>query len=139
MFISETHIRVRYAETDQMNVVYYGNYAQYFEVARVESIRQLGYSYKEMEADGVMLPVVEMTTKFLRPAHYDDVLTIKTILREMPVDHKLIFEQEVFNEEKKLLTLGKFILYFVKIGSFEKTHIPERLRHLWLPFFPVNE
>ena len=122
-----------------MNVVYYGNYAQYFEVARVESIRQLGYSYKEMEADGIMLPVVEMTTKFLRPAHYDDVLTIKTILREMPVDHKLIFEQEVFNDEKKLLTLGKFILYFVKIGSFEKTLMPERLRHLWLPFFPEKE
>jgi acyl-CoA thioester hydrolase len=136
MFISETQIRVRYAETDQMNIVYYGNYAQYFEVARVESIRGLGYSYKEMEKDGVMLPVVEMQTKFLRPAHYDDILTIKTILRELPVDHKLIFEQEVYNEEKKLLTLGKFILYFVKTSNFEKTLMPEKLRKLYLPFFP---
>jgi acyl-CoA thioester hydrolase len=135
MFITETQIRVRYAETDQMNVVYYGNYAQYFEVARVESIRNLGYSYKEMEADGIMLPVVEMQTKFLRPAHYDDVLTIRTILREMPVDHKLIYEQEVYNDQKKLLTLGRFILYFVKKGSFEKTVMPDRLRFLMQPFF----
>jgi acyl-CoA thioester hydrolase len=135
MFITETQIRVRYAETDQMNVVYYGNYAQYFEVARVESIRNLGYSYKEMEADGIMLPVVEMQTKFLRPAHYDDVLTIRTILREMPVDHKLIYEQEVYNDQKKLLTLGRFILYFVIKGSFEKTVMPDRLRFLMQPFF----
>jgi acyl-CoA thioester hydrolase len=139
MFITETRIRVRYAETDQMNVVYYGNYAQYFEVARVESIRNLGYSYKEMEADGIMLPVVDMQTKFLRPAHYDDVLTIKSIMREMPVDHKLLYEQEVYNEEHKLLTLGKFTLYFVKKGSFEKTSIPERLRLLILPYFPEKK
>ena len=139
MFITETLIRVRYAETDQMNVVYYGNYAQYFEVARAESIRNLGFTYKEMEIAGVMMPVVEMQTKYLRPAHYDDLLTIKTTLRELPTDHRIVFEHEVFNQEKKLLTMGKVILYFVKIGSFEKTHIPERLRHLWLPFFPVNE
>ena len=136
MFITETHIRVRYAETDQMNVVYYGNYAQYFEVARAESIRNLGFTYKEMEAAGVMMPVVEMQTKFLRPAHYDDLLTIKTILRELPVDHRILFEHEVFNQEKKLLTLGKVTLYFVKIGSFERTVMPESLRNLLKPFFP---
>jgi len=136
MFITETHIRVRYAETDQMNVVYYGNYAQYFEVARAESIRNLGFSYKEMEEAGVIMPVVEMLTKFLRPAHYDDLLTIKTILRELPVDHRIMFEHEVFNQEKKLLTLGKVTLYFVKMGSFERTVLPESLRILLQPFFP---
>ena len=135
MFITETHIRVRYAETDQMNVVYYGNYAQYFEVARAESIRNLGFTYKEMEAAGVMMPVVEMQTKFLRPAHYDDLLIIKSILRELPADHRIQFEHEVYNQEKKLLTLGKVILYFVKIGSFEKTTMPESLRGLLYPFF----
>jgi acyl-CoA thioester hydrolase len=135
MFITETQIRVRYAETDQMNVVYYGNYAQYFEVARAESIRNLGFTYKKMEAAGVMMPVVEMQTKFLRPAHYDDLLTIKTILRELPQDHRIVFEHEVFNAEKKLLTLGKVVLYFVKIGSFEKTVMPESLRILLLTFF----
>jgi len=139
MFITETQIRVRYAETDQMNVVYYGNYAQYFEVARAESIRKLGYTYKEMEAAGVMMPVVEMQTKFLRPAHYDDLLTIKTILRELPDDHRIHFEHEVFNQEKKLLTLGKVILYFVKIGSFEKTVMPEGLHLLLHPFFQKKE
>lgn len=136
MFITETLIRVRYAETDQMNVVYYGNYAQYFEVARAESIRNLGLTYKEMEAAGVMMPVVEMQTKFLRPAHYDDLLTIKTIMRELPVDHRILFEHEVFNQEKKLLTLGKVTLYFVKIGSFERTVMPESMRILLKRFFP---
>src|SRR5439155_21705889 len=92
MFITETQVRVRYAETDQMNVVYYGNYAQYFEVARAESIRNLGLTYKEMEAAGIMMPVVEMQTKFLRPAHYDDLLTIKTMMRQLPVDHRILFE-----------------------------------------------
>jgi acyl-CoA thioester hydrolase len=135
MFITETQIRVRYAETDQMNVVYYGNYAQYFEVARAESIRNLGYTYKEMELAGIIMPVVEMQTKFLRPAHYDDLLTIRTILRELPADHKIQFEHEVYNQEKKLLTLGKVILYIVKIGNFEKTTLPDRLRHLLESFF----
>lgn len=136
MFITETLIRVRYAETDQMNVVYYGNYAQYFEVARAESIRNLGLTYKEMEAAGVMMPVVEMQTKFLRPAHYDDLLTIKTIMRELPTDHRILFEHEVFNQEKKLLTIGKVTLYFVKIGTFERTVMPETMRILLKPFFP---
>jgi acyl-CoA thioester hydrolase len=136
MLVTETHIRVRYAETDQMNVVYYGNYAQYFEVARAESIRNLGFTYKEMEELGVIMPVVEMQIKFLRPAHYDDLLNIKTFLKELPVDHQIVFEHEVFNQHKKLLTLGKVILYFVKIGSYEKTQMPETLRTVLQTFFP---
>lgn len=135
MFTTEIQIRVRYAETDQMNVVYYGNYAQYFEVARVESFRKIGFVYKEMEAAGIIMPVVEMNTKFLRPAHYDDLLTIRTILRELPVDHRVVFEQEVYNQEKKLLTLGKVTLYFVKIGTFEKTHIPSHLKEVLSKYF----
>ena len=135
MFVTETQIRVRYAETDQMNVVYYGNYAQYFEVARAESIRKLGFTYKEMEATGVIMPVVEMQTKFLRPAHYDDLLIIKTILREMPPAHRISFEHEVYNQEKKLLTIGKVVLYFVRMGSFEKSQMPEALRSILEPYF----
>jgi acyl-CoA thioester hydrolase len=135
MFITETQIRVRYAETDQMNVVYYGHYAQYFEVARAESIRKLGFTYKEMEALGVIMPVVEMQTKYLRPAYYDDLLNIKTILRELPTDHRISFEHEVFNQEKKLLTLGKVVLYFVKMGSFERSGMPDALRNLLEPYF----
>ena len=86
-----------------------------------------------------MMPVVEMQTKFLRPAHYDDLLTIKTILRELPADHRIQFEHEVYNQEKKLLTLGKVILYFVKIGSFEKTVMPASLRQVLHSFFQVKD
>jgi acyl-CoA thioester hydrolase len=127
MFISETKIRVRYAETDQMQVVYHGNYAQYFEVARVESIRQLGFSYRDMEAMGVTMPIVEFHTKFLRPAHYDDLLTIKVILKELPVDHRIEFHHEVYNEQQKLLTLGRVVLFFINSKTKEKTSMPDAL------------
>jgi acyl-CoA thioester hydrolase len=79
-----------------------------------------------------------MQTKYLRPAHYDDLLTIKTTLRELPEDHRIIFEHEVYNQEKKMLTIGKVILYFVKIGSFERTRMPEGLRVLLSPFFQAR-
>src|SRR5579859_2932162 len=135
MFTSEMRIRVRYAETDQMNVVYHGNYAQYFEVGRVEAIRQLGLSYKDMEATGTIMPVVEWTAKFLRPAHYDDLLTIRTTLKELPVDHKVEFQQEVYNEIGKLLTVGKVKLYFLRAGTMEKTGMPDELRSKLKPYF----
>lgn len=135
MFIAETNIRVRYAETDQMDVVYYGNYAQYFEVGRVEAIRQLGYSYKDMENSGVMMPVVELQCKYLRPAHYDDLLTVKTILRELPEGHRIEFHQEVYNEQGKLLTAGKVVLYFLDMKTRTRTTMPVPLRNALVPFF----
>jgi len=135
MYESTTQMRVRYAETDQMNVVYYGNYAQYFEVGRVESIRQLGYTYKDMEHSGVIMPVVEMHVRYLRPATYDDLLTVKTTLREMPVDHQIEFFQEVFNEAGKLLCAGTVKLYFLNGADRSKTNIPEGLKEKLLPWF----
>lgn len=137
MYETLTQLRVRYAETDQMNVVYYGNYAQYFEVGRVESIRNLGITYKDMEASGVIMPVVEMHVKYLRSARYDDLLTIKTTLRELPDDHKIEFHQEVFNETGKLLTSGKVVLYFLQPATYEKTVMPANLRAKLQPFFPA--
>lgn len=128
-------MRVRYAETDQMNVVYHGNYAQFFEVGRVESIRQLGLSYKDMEAMGVIMPVIEWTAKFLRPAHYDDLLTVRTTLKELPTNHRIEFIQEVLNEQGKLLTSGKVLLYFLKARTMEKTSMPEYLRSKLEPYF----
>ncbi|BAV04607.1 4-hydroxybenzoyl-CoA thioesterase family active site [Filimonas lacunae] len=128
-------MRVRYAETDQMNVVYYGNYAQYFEVGRVECIRQLGYTYKDMELSGVMMPVVELNIKYLRSATYDDLITIKTQIRELPTDHKIEFHQEVFNEQGKMLTSGKVLLYFLEMKTWKKTVIPEELRSRLAPYF----
>lgn len=135
MYESITNIRVRYAETDQMNVVYHGNYAQYFEVGRAEGIRQLGFTYKELEAMGIMMPIVDFHCKFLRPAHYDDLLTIKTMLKEMPTDHRIEFHQEVYNETGKLLTIGKVVLYFIDAITKEKTSIPEAFKTRIAPFF----
>jgi len=135
MYESITQVRVRYAETDQMNVVYYGNYAQYFEVGRVESIRQLGYTYKDMEASGVIMPVVELNVRYLRPATYDDLLTIKTQVRELPDGHRIEFYQEVFNERGKMLTAGKVVLFFLEQTTRRKTKIPEILRERLEPYF----
>ena len=127
MFESSTQVRVRYAETDQMNVVYHGNYAQYFEVGRAESIRQLGFTYKSMEQMGIVMPIVELHSKFIRPAHYDDLLTIKTTLKELPADYRIEFNQEVYNEAGKLLTVGKVVLYFIDAKTKEKTTMPAAL------------
>ena len=135
MFESTTQVRVRYAETDQMNVVYHGNYAQYFEVGRAEGIRQLGLTYKDIESMGVIMPIVEFHSRFIRPAHYDDLLTVKTMLREIPVDHKIEFYQEVFNEEGKLLTTGRIVLYFINAKTREKTMMPSPLLARLLPYF----
>jgi len=135
MYTSETQIRVRYAETDQMNVVYYGNYAQYFEVGRVESIRQLGFTYKDMEASGVIMPVIELNIRYLRPATYDELLTVRTQIRELPVDHRIEFHQEVFNEKGKMLTSGKVTLYFLNAKNWEKTTMPEPMAEKLRPYF----
>lgn len=128
MYQHETKIRVRYAETDQMNIVYHGNYAQYFEVARAESIRDMGFTYRDMEQMGIVMPVVEWTAKFLRPAHYDQLITVRTTLRELPVAHRIEFNQEVYDEAGKLLTTGKVVLYFIDAATREKTTMPEKLR-----------
>jgi acyl-CoA thioester hydrolase len=135
MFTSETKIRVRYAETDQMNVVYHGNYAQYFEVGRVESIRNLGLSYKDVEASGIVMPVIEWTAKFVRPARYDDLLTVRTTVKKWPVDYRIEFYQEVYNEEGQLLTTGKVLIYFLKAATLERTHMPEEMARTLRPFF----
>ena len=135
MYISTTEIRVRYAETDQMNVVYHGNYAQYFEVGRGDSIRNLGLTYKDMEAMGVIMPIVDFQAKFLRPAHYDDLLTIKTMLKELPTDHKIEYHQEVYNQHGKLLTIGRVVLYFIDANTKQKTNMPQKFMEIIQPFF----
>jgi acyl-CoA thioester hydrolase len=135
MYEFNTQVRVRYAEADPMNVVYYGNYAQYFEVARVESLRNLGISYKTIEEMGIMLPVVELNIKYLRPAKYDDLLTIKTMIKELPTDHRIQFDQEVYNEEGKLLTIGIVKLYFMDKNLSKRAEMPVFLREKLSPYF----
>lgn len=139
MFSTQTTIRVRYSETDQMNVVYHGNYAQYFEVARAEAIRDMGITYKEMEDMGIVMPIVELHTKFLRPAVYDDLLTIKTELRELPKDHRIEFHHEVFNAEGKLLTIGRIVLYFLNAKTMARTVMPNELKKHLEPYFLTHE
>ncbi len=135
MFTTETQIRVRYAETDQMGVVYHSNYFPYFETARAESIRQLGFTYADMEKMGIIMPVIEVQCRYLRPAVYDDLLTIKVILKELPVHHKIEFYHEVFNEKKELLATGKIILYFMESKSMKRTTMPEQLMKKLQPYF----
>ncbi len=124
MIVAENQIRVRYAETDQMGYVYYGNYSTYFEVARVELFRTFGISYKEMEEQGVMMPVLEQHIKYIRPAKYDDLLTIKTYLKSKP-GVRIKFEYEVFNEDKTLLTKAETMLVFVDMKTGKPTNAPQ--------------
>lgn len=135
MYEHNTNIRVRYAEADPMNVVYYGNYAQYFEVGRVESLRALGISYKSLEEMGYLLPVVELNIKYLRSAKYDDLLTIKTTIKALPVDHRIQFDQEIYNEAGKLLTIGIVKLYFMDQTLSKKVNMPPFLSEKLSPYF----
>lgn len=116
MFQQKTQIRVRYAETDQMGVVYYGNYPQYFEVGRVEALREVGFPYRELEDQGVMLPVLNLSIKYIRPAKYDDLLTITTRIEKMP-GTRIEFFHEIHDEAGQLLTTGKVELVFVNIST----------------------
>lgn len=134
MLQQEINIRVRYAETDQMGYVYYGNYATYYEVARVESLRNLGFSYKLLEEQGVMMPVVENRSKFIRPARYDDLLTIKVMVEELP-ESRITFKYEVYNEREKLINLGETILAFVNMKNGKPCDAPESIITLLKPFF----
>ncbi len=134
MYQSETSVRVRYGETDQMAYVYYGNYAMYYEVARVESLRRLGVTYKELEANGVMMPVLENHSRFLLAARYDELLRITTTIRQMPTV-KIKFEYEIFNEENKLIHQGETILAFLDQKSGRPCRPPEIMMNVLAPFF----
>ena len=134
MYQSETKVRVRYGETDQMGYVYYGYYAMYYEVARVESLRQLGLTYKALEDGGVMMPVLENKSKFLAPALYDDELRIVTTLREKP-SVKITFYYEIFNGSGKMIHEGETLLAFVNKTTGKPCRPPEHFQTVLKPFF----
>lgn len=135
MFESEVQVRVRYAETDQMGYVYYGNYAAYYEVTRTEVFRRLGIHYKEMEATGTMMPVLELKCKYLRPAKYDDLLTIKLFVKHKPKGSRILFEYEVFNEENTLLNIGETTMVFVDMKTGRPTAVPALIHEKLDPYF----
>jgi acyl-CoA thioester hydrolase len=134
MYEFKTKIRVRYAETDQMGFVYYGNYATYYEVARVEALRALGISYKVLEEKGIIMPVLENWSKYIRPARYDDLLTVRLMLKEIP-EKRITFEYEVFNEEKILINLGSTTLVFLEKDSGKPIQIPDVVLDVLKPYF----
>ena len=123
--------RPRYSETDQMGVVYYGNYATYFEVGRVELLRSVGMTYAEMEHSGTMLPVVHMSIDFKVGAKYDEEIVLETSITEMP-SRKISFYHTLKNNEGKLLVKGEVVLVFVDTKSFKSKHCPEELKKLLL-------
>ena len=134
MITRDVQLRVRYAETDQMGYVYYGNYATYLEVGRVEMLRALGISYKEMEDQGVMMPVVEYKTRYFKPAKYDNLLTIRVTIKEKP-SVKIIFEYDIINEEGILLNKSETTLVFVNKETGKPCQLPEHIAALFNPFF----
>ncbi len=124
MFSFESSIRVRYGETDRMGYAYYGNYAEYFEVARVEALRSIGMNYKDMEDSGIMLPVYTFSIKYFKPAFYDDVLTIKTYIKKIP-GARITFDYETYNENKVHLNSGETTLVFIDKKSNKPVAAPD--------------
>ena len=134
MYKSETKIRVRYAETDMMGYVYYGNYASYFEVARVEAIRQLGFSYRKMEEEGIALPVLDFSIKYFKPAFYDDELTIETTITEIPKAH-IHFTYKTFNANKELINQASTTLVFINKNTMKPCSAPDEFIEKMKGFF----
>ena len=134
MYISETTIRVRYAETDRMGYVYYGNYAAYYEVGRVEALRALGLSYRVMEEQGVMLPVLSYQTKYFKPAFFDDELIIRTIVNEMPIGTRITFSYECL-KDGVCINKAETQHVFVKTTNGRPCPVPEKVIELINPYF----
>jgi len=134
MIHTEIQIRVRYGETDQMGFVYYGNYAVYFEVARVEALREMGIRYRDMEDGGICLPVVDFKIKYLKPAYYDDLLIIKTKMK-LFTGTKISFDYETYNQEGVLLNTAETTLVFVDVKTMKPSRAPESVVNRLQPYF----
>ena len=134
MYTSETTLRVRYGETDQMGYVYYGYYAMYYEVARVESLRRLGLTYREIEAMGIIMPVLENKSQFILPGRYDELLKIVTHIKEKP-GVRIKFEYEIFNEGGVLINKGETLLAFVNQKSGRPCRPPQEMMDVLEPYF----
>lgn len=133
MFKHQTAIRVRYSETDQMGVVYYGIYPQYFEVGRAEAMRSLGLSYAALEEKGILMPVVKLSVKYIRSAKYDDLLNLETKVLHLP-EKRITFVTRVYKEDD-LLTIGEVTLAFVDKENQQSIHCPREIMTLLSPFF----
>lgn len=134
-----TRIRVRYGETDQMGFVYYGVYAQYFEVGRVEALRHLGFTYADLEKEhGIWMPVMSMQVRFLRPSRYDDLLSVETTIPTLP-EKDIVFRYELKNEAQQLLTGAEVKLCFLDSQTGKRTDIPLFLKEILIPYFKSSK
>ena len=134
MIKHKTNIRIRYGETDQMGYVYYGNYAQFFEVGRVEWLRELGISYKSLEDSNIMLPVTNLNINYLKPAIYDDLITVETTLNKKPLV-RIEFDMRIYNQDNELLTEGTTKLVFIDMIKNKPTKAPSELLDKIYPHF----
>jgi acyl-CoA thioester hydrolase len=134
MFDFSTPIRVRYADTDQMGFVYYGNYARYFEIGRVEALRSLGIAYKDLEDQGIMMPVLENYSKYIKPAYYDDLLSLRVMVKEMP-GTRIRFDYEITNAEGTLLHVGYTVLVFISAETKRVISFPPGIQKALSRFF----
>lgn len=134
MFKFDWPIRVRYAETDKMGYAYYGNYATYLEVARVEALRSLGIAYSDMEKEGVMLPVLEFQIKYFIPARYDEELLIRVMVKEQPTT-RIAFEYEMYNKSGDQINKASTTLVFVDVATQKPIRPPKYILEAFQPFF----
>jgi acyl-CoA thioester hydrolase len=134
VFTHQTLLRVRYAETDQMGYVYYGQYATYFEVARVEAMKALGISYRSLEEAGTMMPVTDYHIKYMKPAFYDDEIRIQTDIQELPA-FRIRFHYSSYNEKSELLNTAETELVFIDKVRNRPVKAPELLLQALMPYF----
>lgn len=134
MYQHELAIRVRYAETDQMGYVYYGNYATYYEVARVEAFRELGFPYKNLEEMGIGMPVLSLKVNYHAPAKYDDLLTITVSIPEQP-RARIRFVYEIKNQDARLINSGETELVFINMETGRPVRMPVVLASLLEPHY----
>jgi acyl-CoA thioester hydrolase len=134
MFVNTTKIRVRYGETDQMGYMYYGNYAEFYEVGRVDMLRSLGLTYRGMEEFGVMMPVLELKCRYIKPALYDEEITVKVIMEKMP-GVRIHFKYELFNEQNELINIGETLLVFVDMKTKRPCMAPQYFLDKMRPLF----
>jgi len=135
MISSKTEVRIRYSETDKMGYVYYGNYAQFFEIGRTNMLRDYGMTYRQMENEGIMLPVRSMEVRYHSPAFYDDLLMITTYIKTLPTK-RLLFEHEIHNQEEKLIVSGKVELVFVSAHTRKPVDPPKEFMDKMLELMP---
>lgn len=134
MYSYDYPYRIRYADVDQMGYMYYGNYARLYEIGRVEALRDLGLRYRDLEESGVMMPVYENRSRYIQPAKYDDLVTIRVIIKELP-KVRIVFNYEIYNEENTLLHTGETTLVFVKMENNKITVCPTEILDRLKPYF----